>query len=174
MVEITKLCRMIPPDVVRRVLDPRSTELDPTFMGFEDVYFAIAKHLDKDMIVVDCGCNQAPQCYIFKDHPMYIGVDCFDKRAERMPGVPMPERFQTPNTMHVRQTIDEFLHSNMFRHLDLDETYFIASFVPDFEQVQELFEKVPNAAMYYCGDIRTKGYKAAEIADELKKLRRKE
>jgi hypothetical protein len=70
--------------------------------------------------VFDLGCAYAPQCYYFRNHKKYIGVDIGDVK-----------RFYTPNAeMHQCSIKDFFKNQDMVQSLDFRQTFGIISYVP--------------------------------------------
>lgn len=176
----TKLCRMIPPAIVNEKLKHGCSELQPDFMGFEENYFAVAEYLPQDFTVIDLGCYQAPQCYIFKNHIRYIGVDVFDASFNELNGYIPPERFIVHNTEHYRMTIEAFMDRYVNKegskytdvlHLDMNKTYFIMSAVPNETVTNAVFQKIVHGAVFYPGTAgKTKGIFADEILHLQKSL----
>ena len=64
------LYQLIPKEELTRVFRTSTTasaELDPTFLGFEDVYKAVSTFVQKDKIIIDLGCSYAAQAFYFTD-----------------------------------------------------------------------------------------------------------
>ena len=163
--KICKLFEIIPKIEVKRKLDYGDSELGIDFMGFEQNYFPIAEVVPHDWTIVDLGCYQAAQCYLFRDYRAYIGVDCFEQDAND-DYVP-PLRFQTKNTTHLIMTIQKFI-SEQLGNYDLDHTYFIASAVPDFRATQEAFKSVKHCCVVYPGErTKIKGFGSDRIISKL-------
>lgn len=137
-------------------------------MGFEEIYFSVARYIPKDFTIVDLGCYMAAQSIIFKDYKKYIGVDCYDM-PNRIDDYVPPLRFNIENTEHHSTTIQDFLISNDMKKLDLDKTYFIASYVPAFEVTNQVLEQVKHGLISYCGEHKVKGLNAEEIKKDLEK-----
>ena len=66
--ELSKLLDLIPPEELKLKLSYGSTELDPTFLCFEHVYLPVSKMIPEHFTIVDLGCFQAAQAYLFRNH----------------------------------------------------------------------------------------------------------
>ena len=163
--KICKLATMWDKDTIRKCLSSGDAELDSEFMGFEEIYFSVAKHIPEDFTIVDLGCYMAPQSIIFKDYKKYIGVDCYD--MSNIEGYTPPLRFSTENTRHYSMTIQNFLVSNDMKKLDLDKTYFIMSYVPAHKVTNQVLEQVKHGLISYCGEHNVKGFNANNIKQDL-------
>ena len=111
---------MIPKEEVERAF-LSGCDLDGSFAGFVDVYYELSKVIPKHWTVVDIGCAYNAQSYLFKDHKRYIAVDPSDC-----------EKFKAPNCEIFNMTAKEFLHTMAFDGLNLDETFAICSYVPNW------------------------------------------
>jgi hypothetical protein len=110
---------LLPPDQLDRVFGQEMCDIDPSFLGFTNIYFALATIIPKHWTVVDLGCAYAPQAFIFRDHKAYVGVDLGINK----------ERFAAPNAAHYTVPIAEFIreHGASF---DQARTFAICSYVP--------------------------------------------
>lgn len=143
-----------------------TSELEYDFLCFIDNYNAVLKYVPKDFTIVDLGCYQAAQCYMFDHYAQYVGVDNFDRKSS-VRYIP-PYRFMTANTIHIVSSIEDFLNSVDFSVMNLDKTYFIMSAVPAFDETEHAFSKVKNCLWAYPGEEpKTKGIFAEEIKKEL-------
>jgi len=137
-----KVCELIPDEEMERVLNQEFCDIDPTFMGFMDVYENLSKIIPKHFTVVDLGCAYNPQCYYFKDHLQFIAVDA-DVNTER---------FKTENSLYFGGGIELFINDIMpTLKLNLEETFSICSYVPPwygfkYEMVNNAFK---NLFVYY-------------------------
>ena len=133
------LLSLIPKSEMKRVLNQEHCDIDPTFMGFIDIYFHLSKIIPKHFTVVDLGCAYNPQCYFFKDHKKYVGVDYGSL-----------ERFKSINCEIFEKTISDFLKYDA-GEFDPDETFYICSFVPpwgdDNQQLARIYSK--NCFCFY-------------------------
>lgn len=101
------------------------------------VYKSLSEIIPKHYAVVDLGCYVAAQSYLFKDYKKYIGVDVCNL-----------ERFNPSNSEHYVCSIQDFI-KNEAHKLDLDETFAICSYVPDFEATTLAREHFKNIMVYY-------------------------
>lgn len=109
----------LPTDQIDRVMaTDASCEINPEFLGFVTIYRNLAEVIPRHYTVVDLGCAYAPQSWYFRDHKAYVGVD-----------IMTDVRFATPNTIHHKSTIGEFIDAEC-PQLDLDTTFGICSYVP--------------------------------------------
>ena len=169
-----KLYNLIPKDIVRDVLNSGDSELDFTFLGFEDEYFLVGKYIPLNYTIVDLGCYQAAQCYIFKNHKAYYGIDCYDKDDYNYDfHYIAPKRFKVENTTHYSETIDEFIQNHLSQ-FDLDTTYFIMNAVPEKQGANKnkIFDLVKNIFIAYPSDkLKVKGIYADKLEKEYYKLK---
>lgn len=157
---VCELWNMIPEPELKRVMSHGCVELEPDFMCFENLYKAVADYVPTDYTIVDLGCYMAAQCYYFKNHKRYVGVDYYEKRMHSSGYVP-PLRFETENTVHFQMSIDDYLDE----HKTNDKTYYIMSAVPGIGS--DMFDKhgIENYAWWYPGKhLVAHGCKAQEIA----------
>ena len=130
---------MIPQDQLDRVLGQDMCDIDPTFLGFTEVYLHLSEIIPTYWTVVDLGCAFAPQVFFFKDHRSYIGVDLYTK-----------ERFTTPNATFYNMTIADFIdqHGPSF---DQDTTFAICSYVPEWhnDNMRLARDAFKNVFTYY-------------------------
>lgn len=136
---------LLPKDQLDRVFNQEMCDIDGTFLGFTDVYLALAQIIPTHWTVIDLGCAYAPQAFIFKDHKAYVGVDASDG-----------ERFSAPNTTHYQMTIAEFIEQHI-GSLNLDQTFAICSYVPPWYRADNLRlarENFKNVFTYYPAGTR--------------------
>lgn len=162
--KMTPLINLIPEKQLWK-LNWGDCELDISFLCFEDIYQVLSNLIPKDMVVVDLGCYMAAQAFLFSNHAGYIGVDCYD--ASNKDYNP-PLRFMAENTEHFTMSIEDFLESEDYQKLNLQNTYFICSAVPMRFQtwlIQKIIDKTVNVCISYPGiKTKTKGYRAETIA----------
>ncbi|MDM9643838.1 hypothetical protein, partial [Rhizobium sp. S163] len=106
---------LMPKDQLSRVFDQQDCDIDHEFLGFTNIYLALASIIPVHWTVVDLGCAFAPQALIFKDHARYVGVDMNTK-----------ERFSAPNTQHHSMPISAFLAKHL-AEFDQNTTFAICS-----------------------------------------------
>lgn len=111
---------LLPADQIARVLGQDECDIDGEFLGFTDVYLALAAIIPKHWTVVDLGCAFAPQAFIFADHKAYVGVDLGHH-----------ERFTAPNTTIYEMPIADFIEAHA-KSFDQARTFAICSYVPSW------------------------------------------
>lgn len=148
-----KIWEYIPIQEVNNKLSQDMCELDLSFGGFEDNYFIISDKVPNDFIIIDFGCNIAPQSYLFKSHVAYVGIDTC-----RL------DRFATNNTIHYTMTIQEFFKKEFDKYKDKN-IYAICNFVPDDEARELVFNNCENCLVYYPEEIRVKGFNKYRIEE---------
>lgn len=167
--ELSKLLDLIPPEELKLKLDYGSTELDPTFLCFEHVYLPVSKMVPKHFTIVDLGCYQAAQAYLFQNHERYIGVDRYDK-TYRGDGYIPPLRFMPENAFQYVMSIEDFFDRGTADELDLDKTYFVMSYVPPFhDKPYWLRDKTKNYLWVYCDNVHAEGIFAEEIEEAVRR-----
>lgn len=171
--ERSKLLDIIPQEELMVKLNYGSVELDPTFLCFEHVYVPVSKIVPKHFTIVDLGCYQAAQAYLFAKHKAYIGVDMYDKVYDGKGYLP-PLRFRPRNSRHYVMSIEEFFEKVVDKlKLDLDETYFIMSYVPSFhDKPYWLRGKAKNFLWVYCENVHAEGIFVEEIEEAVMEKRR--
>ena len=137
---VHELFSRIPVSQLLDVFNQDYCEVGPEFFGFTDIYRALAEIIPKHFTVIDLGCCYAAQAFYFEQHRFYYGVDIFTGK-----------RFRTPNTIHFIKSIQRFLAEDLVG-IDLDETFAICSYVPDWEAQQSVREAFPNVFVYYPSD----------------------
>ncbi|NTG73324.1 hypothetical protein G6M02_08280 [Agrobacterium rhizogenes] len=130
---------LIPKEQLDRVFSQRDCDIDPTFLGFTNIYLALAGIIPKHWTVVDLGCALAPQAFIFKDHTAYIGVDFGET-----------ERFSASNTTHYMMNIENFISTHI-GDFDLNTTFAICSYVPPWggDNMARVRSAFKNVFTYY-------------------------
>ena len=113
-------------------------DIEPSFMGFVRIYKNLSEIIPKHFTVVDLGCAYAPQCWYFRNHAKYIGVDMSDGG-----------RFSMPNTTHYEMTIEKFI-SDESSGLS-GPTFAICSYVPPWhgDNMKLTQEAFSHAFTYY-------------------------
>ena len=121
---------------VHEILRQDKCEIDYDFAGFTAQYEALAKIIPLDCTVIDFGCYLAPQCYFFRNHARYIGIDVIGMK-----------RFRMSNTTHVVMDIRSWLtrYADKYTY----KTFAICNFVPAFEEVELVKRHFKNIFVYY-------------------------
>jgi len=141
MIKRHELFDIIPEEEIERVFSYEYCELSYDFMGFTDVYKALSAIIPLHYTIIDLGCYAAAQSYYFLRHKQYIGVDVFNG-----------ERFITPNSVHYIKSIQEFCSEDT-HYINLDESFAICSYVPDFSAVKIAKRIFKNLFVYYPAGI---------------------
>lgn len=86
------------------------------FVGYMNLYKMVSDVVDQRAIIVDIGCYLAPQCYLFKNHLGYIGVDDCQLK-----------RFTCDNSEHYYGDVRQFLNDYKFDYMTDEQKakYFI-------------------------------------------------
>jgi len=134
-----ELFNMLPKEQVDIVMRQEMCDIEPVFLGFVSTYKLLSQIIPKHFTIVDLGCAYNPQCYYFKDHKKYVGVDILTKKV-----------FMTPNCEFYNMTIDEFIDGNIHK-FNIDETFAICNYVPvwyklDANKIRRSFK---NLFCYY-------------------------
>lgn len=148
--EITLLNRKILSEIdrheVRRLFSYPECELDGDFIGFLNSYADLPEKIPKDWIIIDFGCYQALQGYLFKDHAKYIGVDC---------GVSTEWRLRQDNTEYYKCMIQDFITAVMPKlNLDFQKIFAVCSYVPDIQAREMVRNTFPYFRDKYCSEIQ--------------------
>lgn len=156
---------MIPEEELKLKLNYGMSELEYDFLGFEHVYLPIAEMVPKGFTIVDLGCYQAAQSYAFKNHARYFGVGHYDRLVSH-DFIP-PLRFLPENAIHYVMSAEEFMEKYLDT-FDLDETYFVMSYVPEFhDKADWLLSQVKHGTFVYCDNVKTQGIFAEEIKQKI-------
>lgn len=135
-----ELLSVIPNDQLEEVFTGEYCDIDVEFMGFTEQYKALSEIIPKHFTIIDMGCAFAAQSYYFEKHRAYIGVDIFNKA----------KRFHTNNTTLIICSIQEFIKNRLpIMGLDLESTFAICNYMPDFEAAKMVREKFPNVFVFY-------------------------
>ena len=152
------------PESERFKLNYGCCELEPDFMGFTENYLAVAENVPENYTIVDLGCYMAAQCYLFRNHRQYIGVDMYD--CVLQPDYIPPLRFMNKNVIHHVMTIENFLYE-YFPMYNRPDVYWVISAVPHMEPIAKLLsEEVDNFAYFFPGkESVVKGINADKIRE---------
>lgn len=139
MSEIDPAWPLLPQDQIERVMRQEECDIEPAFLGFTEVYQALASIIPHHWTIVDLGCAYAPQVVFFARHRAYIGVD--------FSGF---ERFTGPNVTHYRMPIEQFV-TEKAREFDQRTTFAICSYVPPWSGDNMAFARAAfrNVFTYY-------------------------
>lgn len=98
-----KLLTKFPQDMVDLVFSGETPDIDYEFVGFVNVYAYLSKIIPRHWTIIDLGCAYAPQCWYFRKHKRYIGVDMYNG-----------PRFFVENTKHVIMDIRDYCRMRLF------------------------------------------------------------
>lgn len=129
------LYRKFPPREVARILSQERCELDGDFAGFIDEYETLSKIIPQHFTVIDFGCNLAAQCWFFRNHKRYIGVDTIGLK-----------RFRCSNTTHAVMDIRKWIEKSAKL---ADASFAICNYVPDYAAVKMVRECFPRLFCFY-------------------------
>jgi hypothetical protein len=133
-------------------------DIDPTFVGFIDIYEALSRIIPKHFTVFDVGCAYMFQAYYFRDHVKYVGIDVPPATDEERTEFPCAEcfdldaRLKTPNSVYCPSRIScpEQLMAIKTKEADTvnSPSFAICSYVPG--SIGNMVRKVfPNCFVYY-------------------------
>ena len=113
--EFKNIKNEFPADVIEEIFSQEGQK-EYDFVGYMNLYKTLAAVTDLNMIIVDIGCYLAPQCYLFKNHRQYIGVDDCELK-----------RFACDNTEHYCGDVRDFLNDYSFDLMpeEIKNQYFI-------------------------------------------------
>lgn len=150
---VDTIFHLMPEDQLAKVFDQDMVDIDPTFLGFTEIYQSLALIIPKHWTVVDLGCAYAPQSHLFKHHAAYIGVDLGHK-----------ERFSASNSVFYEMSIKQFIDEHASA-LDMNTTFAICSYVPPwYDDNRKLTrETFSNAFVYYPSGERGPFRKPSEV-----------
>lgn len=128
------------PKMTQEILSQDQCDIGPEFMCFAEIYASLARLIPIEWTVIDFGCAFAPQCWYFRKHNRYIGID---------PG-PM-KRFQVDNSSIFIGTIRQALSDTIWiEPINWDRTFGIMSYVPAKEYDYFLVKNhLKNMFVYY-------------------------
>lgn len=138
--------KIIPKEELDRVFNDSysaSTEIDASFLCFNDEYEYVLENTKPSDIIIDLGCAYNPQCWYFKDYDRYIAVD-----------LPMFDdvRFDNGHVEFYIMSIQRFIKEELPKlNLDLNNAVAICNAVPD-EEARKMVEKTfPRHIIAYPG-----------------------
>ena len=131
-------------------------DIDPTFVGFIDIYEALSHVIPKHFTIFDVGCAYAFQAYYFRDHVKYVGIDQSPSTDELRAQYPCLEcfdvdsRFQMPGAVYYPKTIlcAEDLLMIKEKEVGREPSFAICSYVPGVVRhwTKQVFS---NCFLYY-------------------------
>ena len=131
-------------------------DIDPTFVGFIDIYEALSRVIPKHFTIFDVGCAYAFQAYYFREHVKYVGIDSAPSTDEERAQYPYTEcfdidsRFQMPGSVYYPKSIHgtEDLFEIKEKEAGSGPCFAICSYVPGGVGgfVRHVF---PNCFVYY-------------------------
>ena len=130
------LFRKFPGKETAAILSQDRCELDNSFAGFIDDYEALSKIIPHHFTVIDFGCNRAAQCWFFRNHERYIGVDTIGMK-----------RFRCQNTTHTVMSIQKWI--DVYADRQPESTFAICNYVPDDAAVKRVREYFPRLFCFY-------------------------
>lgn len=132
-----ELLNEISQEQIDSVLNQYYCELDYEFLGFIEIYKNLAQIIQNHFTIIDLGCYCAAQAFYFKKHRLYVGVDTIDLK-----------RFSTENTIHYQKSIQDFILDDV-KNFNLEETFAICSYVPDYDGRKLVRETFENLFVFY-------------------------
>lgn len=123
---------------MRSLCHRTGANLNPSFLGFINIYKSLSELIPQNKIVIDFGCYLAAQSYLFAGHRQYIGVDVVKMR-----------RFSPPNSIHYTMSIKQYIENEVPQLFSAHDplTYCaICSYVPDFRETELVRKPFP---MYF-------------------------
>lgn len=134
------LLEIIPEEQFNLVFNQKYCDIEPEFLGFIDTYYLLAKLIPTDFTIIDFGCAYAPQCYFFKDHHKYIGVDIS----------PETIKFSTDNSEFYDLGIEKYIQENILS-INQGKTFAICNYVPNWysENIKLVKENFNNIYTFY-------------------------
>lgn len=148
---LKELKELIPKEQYKEILNQQDCELDGEFLGFITQYKALSMIIPKEYTVIDFGCYAAAQCYFFREHKGYIGVDC-DKL----------KRFEILNTKHFYISVHNFINNivnkkeNTLFSVDLRRYFAICNYLPDNIAENLVKKYFRNCFVFYPANFKIK------------------
>ncbi len=137
--KISELMCLIPKEQKEKVFHQEMCDIDGAFVGFIDIYEKLSTIIPTHFTIVDLGCAYNPQCFYFSEHKKYIAVD-----------ISNCVKFQSDNCKIYHKSIENFIKEDT-KDLNMDETFAICSFVPDWggNNIKLARESFKNIFVYY-------------------------
>lgn len=127
------------PSFFERLYKSKYCDIDPSFLGFLDVYYHLSKIIPDERIIIDLGCAYGTQAVFFLKHKQYVGVD-----------LGSCEQVQTPNSIYYNKGIKHFVDNNLLS-FKMDELFAICSYVPQWHNDNQAItrENFKHLFVYY-------------------------
>lgn len=136
-VKVHSLYRHYERDIVNKLLAQPDCELEIDFPGFVHIYHALSKIVPRSLVVIDFGCYMAPQCWFFRKHIKYIGVD-----------ITTLKRFSAGTFVeHHISSIEDWIE-NHYNDYNPKACFAICSYV-GYKQMKLVSEKYPNCYCFF-------------------------
>lgn len=115
-------------------------EIEPEFLGFLNIYWALSHLIPTHWTIVDVGAAFGVQAVLFSNHRRYLIIE---PSKDLVP-------YSTHNSTHYAMNCGEFL-SRHGHELDPQETFAICSYCPMWGErtTQHLRAYFPNLFVYY-------------------------
>jgi len=109
------------------IIDRNSGDIDRSFLGFLDIYEALATIIPKDRVIYDFGCGYGFQSYFFRKHKKFVMVSLGEKK----------DVFMMPNSVFYPCEINLWLKSYGIE----SKNFAICSYVPlsSYQQIKNRF-----------------------------------
>lgn len=116
-------------------------DIDPTFVGFIDIYRHLSNIIPRNRVIVDIGCAYAFQAYYFRNHRFYVGID----------PTPKEDRFQIPNSIHHELLVQSSAYLMGLNYgVNCTEPLFaICSYCPDNRATKAMKEAFRDCFSFY-------------------------
>jgi len=134
-----ELFKALPKKQVKEVFNQPMCDIDPSFLGFIDIYYYLSKMIPKHWAIIDLGCAYNPQSWYFRNHKQYIAVD--DGKIKRF----RPKNCVIYN-MPIHKFIDDVLDGLISKVINIKQTFAICSYVNNDLLIRQNFI---NLFMYY-------------------------
>jgi hypothetical protein len=147
------LLSLIPDAELERVMSSDTVvEIVPECLTSLD-YVPLAYMIPKHWTVIDFGCGYNAQSYLFREHKRLISVDlgCDDSIFVDENGTQSFfhfERFKPEWCEFVECTINEWIDKHL-GEIDIDETFAICGWVPNFKSVERVRQAFKNVFAIY-------------------------
>lgn len=135
----SELCTAGRHDAVHAYLERNECDVDPSFLGFTDIYQHLAEIVPKENTVIDFGCAYGFQAWYFRHHAKYIGIDAHVSEFFTLP--------ELKNCEFVTMCGQDWLDAN--RKTPLIDHFAICSYVPDPSLRAMVKTRLRNCFVFY-------------------------